>query len=50
MGAVEWRGTVVYGRTGYEIPVPGRCDVFVLVTSQVSVEGAIGQVEAQRLV
>ena len=50
MGAIEWRGTVVHGSTGDEIPIPGRSDVFVLVTSQVSVEGTIGQVEAQRLV
>ena len=50
MGAIEWRGTVVYGSTGNEIPIPGRSDVFVLVALQVSVEGAIGQVEAQRLV
>ena len=50
MGAFEWRGTVVYGSTGNEVPIPGRSNVFVLVTLEVSVEGAIGQVKAKRLV
>lgn len=50
IGAIEWRGTVVYGSTGNEIPIPGCGDVFILVASQVSVECTISEVETQRLV
>jgi hypothetical protein len=46
LGAMEWRGTIVYGSTGNEIPIPGCKNVFVLVALQVGVEGTIGEVEA----
>jgi hypothetical protein len=47
--ALEFRGTVFYGGTRDEIPIPGRSDVFVFVSLKVRVEGTVGKVEAKWL-
>lgn len=41
--------SIIYRGSGDKVPVPGSTDVFVLVSSTVSVQGSVGDVQALEL-